>query len=206
MKFHEKRGGCPHPYGQMQKCREVPDECGLLDLGFNGKKFTWFKNYPSGGIWECLDRAVSMADWIERFPTTKVQSLVCEQSDHSPIIILPEGILVKPQRLWRFEQFWLEKERCHDTVARSWVAEQSGSPMVAVMGKIDRCQVKLKKWSKNSMCNISRTLVYKKKLLSKAEVAALQGGSVDVFLQLKSKVNEFLHMEEQMWQQRSHSH
>ena len=56
------------------------------------------------------------------------------------------------------------------------------------------------------MCNISRTLVYKKKLLSKAEVAALQGGSVDVFLQLKSEVNEFLHMEEQMWQQRSHSH
>ena len=91
-------------------------------------------------------------------------------------------------------------------MARSWVAEQSGSPMVAVMGKIDRCQVKLKKWSKNSMCNISQTLVYKKKLLSKAEVAALQGGSVDVFLQLKSEVNELLHMEEQMWQQRSRSH
>ena len=56
------------------------------------------------------------------------------------------------------------------------------------------------------MCNISRTLVYKKKLLSKAEVATLQGGSVDVFLQLKSEVNEFLHMEEQMWQQKSHTH
>ena len=78
--------------------------------------------------------------------------------------------------------------------------------MVAVMGKIDRCQVKHKKWSKNSVCNISRTLVYKKKLLSKAEVAALQGGSVDVFLQLKSKVNELLHMEKQMWQQRSRLH
>ena len=46
----------------------------------------------------------------------------------------------------------------------------------------------------------------KKKLLSKAEVAALQGGSVDVFLQLKSEMNELLHMEEQMWQQRSRSH
>ena len=123
VKSHEKRGGRPHPYGQMQKFREVLDECGLLDLGFNGKKFTWFKNYPSGGIWECLDRAVSTDDWIERFPATKVQSLVCGQSDHSPIIILPEGILVKPQRLWWFEQFWLEKEGCHDTVARSWVVE-----------------------------------------------------------------------------------
>ena len=43
-------GGRPRPYGQMQKFREVIDECSLLDLGFNGKKFTWFKNYPSGGI------------------------------------------------------------------------------------------------------------------------------------------------------------
>ena len=75
----------------MQKFREVLDECNLLDLGFNGKKFTWFKNYPSGGIWECLDRVVSMAEWLEHFPATKVQSLVCGQSDHSLIVILPEA-------------------------------------------------------------------------------------------------------------------
>ena len=80
----------------MQKFREVLDECGLLDLGFTGKKFTWFKNYPNGGVWEHLGRAVSMADWVEQFPTTKVQSLVCGQFDHSPILILPEGILEKP--------------------------------------------------------------------------------------------------------------
>ena len=61
----------------MQKFREVLDECGLLDLGFSGKKFTWFKNYPTGGIWERLDRAVSTTEWVEHFPATKVQSLVC---------------------------------------------------------------------------------------------------------------------------------
>ena len=95
------------------------DECGLLDLGFSGKKFTWFKNYPSSGIWERHDRAVSTTDWVELFPATKVHSLVCGQSDHSPIVILPEGILVKSQRLWRFEKFWLEQEGCHDIVAQS---------------------------------------------------------------------------------------
>ena len=182
------------------------DECGLLDLGFSGKKFTWFKNYPSCGIWKRLDRAMSTTDWVERFPATKVHSLVCGQSDHSPIVILPKGILVKSQRLWRFEQFWLEQEGCHDIVARSWAAAHSGSPMAAVIGKIDRCQTKLKKWSKKSGCNVSQTLVDKKKMLCKAEVAALQGGSVDVFLKLKSEVNELLRMEEQMWQQRSRTH
>ena len=60
-------------------------------------------------------------------------------------------------------------------MARSWAAAHSGSPMVAVMGKIDRCQVKLKKWRKNSVCNISQTLVDKKKMLSKAEVDNYRG-------------------------------
>ena len=29
----------------MQNFREALDECGLLDLGFVGNKFTWYKNY-----------------------------------------------------------------------------------------------------------------------------------------------------------------
>ena len=56
------------------------------------------------------------------------------------------------------------------------------------------------------MCNISRSLMEKKKMLGKAEAAAIQGGSVDFFLQLKSEVNDLLRMEEQMWQQRSRTH
>lgn len=43
LKTREKLGGRLRPYGQMQNFREVLDECGLLDLGFVGTKFTWFK-------------------------------------------------------------------------------------------------------------------------------------------------------------------
>ena len=53
--------------------------------------------------------------------------------------------------------------------------------MAAVMGEIEMCQVKLKRWSKNSVCNISRTLIEKKKSLSKVEAVAMQGGSLDFF-------------------------
>ena len=77
-------------------------------------------------------------------------------------------------------------------MARSWEAAHLGSLMASAVGKIDRCQVNLKKWSKNSVCNISRTLMDKKKMLSKVEAAAIQGGSVDFFLQLKIEVNELL--------------
>ena len=73
LKLHENNGGRLRPYGQMEKFREVLDECNLLDLGYVGNKFTWSKTLPNGGmVWERLDRAVSMADWFELFPATKV--------------------------------------------------------------------------------------------------------------------------------------
>ena len=46
----------------------------------------------------------------------------------------------------------------------------------------------------------------KKKLLKEAEVATTRGKNVEVFLQLKSKMNDLLRLEEKMWQQRSHVH
>ena len=97
LKLHEKLGGRLRPYGQMQKFCEPLDECGLIDLGFVGNKFTWFKTHPGNGVvWERLDRAVSTASWFNLFPATKVKTLVCASSDHSPIMVLLEGINLKP--------------------------------------------------------------------------------------------------------------
>ena len=94
----------------MEKFRQVLDECGLFDLGFSGNKFTWSKSYPNGGIvWERLDRAMSLAEWFELFPITKVQTLICVSSNHHPIIILPKGFYGKAQRPWHFEQLWLSR-------------------------------------------------------------------------------------------------
>ena len=90
-----------------------------MDLGFVGNKFTWYKNYPNGGaVWERLDRAMCTTDWFNLFPATKFRTLVGGSSNQNPILILPEGLEVKPQRPWRFEKLWLENEGYHDTVAR----------------------------------------------------------------------------------------
>ena len=90
-----------------------------MDLGFVGNRFTWFKNYQNGGaVWERLDRAVCTTDWFNLFLATKFRTLVGGSSNQNPILILPEGLEVKPQRPWRFEQLWLEDEGYHDTVAR----------------------------------------------------------------------------------------
>ena len=149
LKSHEKLGGRLRPYGQLQKFREVLDECGLFDLGFVGNKFTWFKTFPgSGVVWQRLDRAVSSVAWYDMFPATKVSTLVCASSDHSPIMVLLEGITSKPQRPWRFEQMWLEKQGCHDTVKRAWKVVSSDLPMFRVIQNVVTCKTQLQVWSK----------------------------------------------------------
>ena len=43
IKSSEKRGGRLRPYLQMQNFCDALDECGLMDMGFVGSRFTWFK-------------------------------------------------------------------------------------------------------------------------------------------------------------------
>lgn len=40
LKSHEKVGRRPRPSGKMQGFRDVLDECGFIDMGFVGNKFT----------------------------------------------------------------------------------------------------------------------------------------------------------------------
>lgn len=153
-------------------------------------------------------------DWIGRcaqrsgflFFQQQRSGLSRVSSNHSPIFILPDGIVAKKQKPWRFEQFWLENEGCHDTVTAAWREVSWGPPMIEVTKKIENFQNHQRRWSKDSVCNISKTLLEKKKSLELAEAAAVRGGSMDFFLQLKSEVNDLLRTEEKLWQQRAHDH
>ena len=62
-KSHEKVGGRPRPNQQMQEFRDVLDECGFIDLGFVGNKFTWYKSIRMGqrfgrGLTRLLDHMI----------------------------------------------------------------------------------------------------------------------------------------------------
>ncbi|KAL5752459.1 hypothetical protein ACOSQ2_022966 [Xanthoceras sorbifolium] len=59
LRDNEKLGGVLRSYGAMPQFREVLDDCGLIDMGFKGSKFTWHNRQSNGDtIMERLDRGL----------------------------------------------------------------------------------------------------------------------------------------------------
>ena len=65
----------------------------LMDLGFEGSKFTWSKHFDSGvSIWERLDGCLVNNSWFMRFRGSRVYHLSCTSTDHIPIFISLSGL------------------------------------------------------------------------------------------------------------------
>jgi len=68
IKQDEIVGGARRPQHQMQQFREVINECGFMDLGYKGSKYTWSKHFENGiSIWKRLDRCLVTNSWFMKF-------------------------------------------------------------------------------------------------------------------------------------------
>ena len=123
----------------MKEFRDVLDECGLMDLGYTGDKFTWRGKRAGGLVLERLDRAIASNEWLSCFPGTKVQHLLTHSSDHKAILIKLDGITLRLNRPFKFEQMWLREGGCSDTMVKVWGPSSQNANMLQIAGKIKAC-------------------------------------------------------------------
>lgn len=106
--------------------KPVLQSIGAIDLGFNGKHFTWENNQKGRGlIKERIDRAFLDKNWLSMFPFTKVQHLAAEFSDHCPIFICTENREDRSNRPFKFLQAWTTNKQSHQIVHQAWSQETS---------------------------------------------------------------------------------
>ncbi|CAN6558737.1 unnamed protein product [Malus baccata var. baccata] len=100
---HEKSGGASVLYNRPGYLHNFLNAAALVDLGFNGPKFTWRGMRYGNLVEERLDRAAANVLWQNLWPHTSVlhETAIC--SDHCPIVVLSQSVARRGKRLFRFE-------------------------------------------------------------------------------------------------------
>ncbi|XP_010314574.1 uncharacterized protein [Solanum lycopersicum] len=84
----EKLGGSPYNMRKSMNFIIVIEACGLVDIGFNGHKFTWsIKRGINYRIWKRIDRAMVNDSCLESMPQTTITTLSSIGSDHCPLLM-----------------------------------------------------------------------------------------------------------------------
>ena len=81
------------------------DKCGLMDLGFQGPRFTWTNKSLiwQTNIKEQLDRGLGNVGWKLLFPAVEIHYLPRVKFDHYPILLITDSLEPKSPKPLRFE-------------------------------------------------------------------------------------------------------
>jgi len=97
-------------YAQIAGFREMVDVCGLYDLGYEGRSWTFEKRVAGGSYCQVrLDRALATPEWNSRFPDAVVHHLTAAASDHSPILMKwrpDRRRKARGKKMFRYEIMW----------------------------------------------------------------------------------------------------
>ncbi|KAK4707227.1 hypothetical protein R3W88_033199 [Solanum pinnatisectum] len=84
----EKLGGNTYNMRKSMDFIGIIESCGLMDLGFNGPRFTWSNQRGINfRIWKRLDRAMVNDKWLQNMPQTTITHLPSVGSDHCPLLM-----------------------------------------------------------------------------------------------------------------------
>ena len=167
----EKNGGVRWPMAPMLEFRRTLLHCSLVDLGFNGYRFTWRNGREKEAfVEEWLDRVVATTDWSAMFPRAKVRHLSASYSGHGPILIdmaPPNQSQRRKHKIQRFEEKWLAHTERKSIIRNSWNHQRpTGSPMYCLFEKIKNCRMDLSAWSRTTFGNTRDRLEAKQRELN----------------------------------------
>ena len=161
---------------------------GLIDLGFSGPKFTWTRGLNRETRKEArLDRALCNMDWRVRFQEGAVRHLLKACSDHSPLLIAPDGFTqtIPCNKPFRFHAAWMYHNRFEDFVRDKWI------PQGQLVHNLSNLASELSVWNQEVLGNLFRR---KRRLWARIEgiQRRLDSGAPRYLLKLESRLRQEL--------------
>lgn len=205
LRYDEHDGIGQRSQTQINGFRDAVDVCGLVDLGYQGRKWTFEKKVAGGSFTRVrLDRALGSVEWCELFPLAAVQHLTAATSDHSPIMLkLDSSETTSAPKMFRYETMWDTHADLLLTVQSAW--EASGQYLTAsdVRAKLTSLAESLGDWSKSTFGSVKAEIRSLKKQLERLRNDQARVGPSHVEIKVNDRLIELYMREELMWRQRS---
>ena len=194
---------------QMALFRDCLNECGLVDLGFTGPKYTW-TNRQSGDdhVKVRLDRAVANDAFQDLFAECQVENAITTTSDHLAISISLEDAptsIVKPQvqHGFRFEAAWLRAPEYEELMEKSWTERSDGAGSLhSTWSTLHQVATSLKKWGRETFGAVRTKITKVERKIKSLRLGSADGTEVEVRL-MERELCELFEREEIMARQRS---
>ncbi|XP_041003991.1 uncharacterized protein LOC121249346 [Juglans microcarpa x Juglans regia] len=195
------------PFKQMEDFRLALSDCGLMDIGFEGSKFTWCNKREGIEFTKCrLDKALSNVEWLNLFDSNQVLVLPVQCSDHNPLSIHFSNSAQDESsihRIFRYEVAWGKREWCTELIKATWIHKpHQASKLDDTRGILKACRDKLKIWSKEAFRQQKRLLNYKREQLRilQESNAGQFNSQINV---LQNEIDGYLEEEDLKWRQRA---
>lgn len=179
------------------------DDCGLIDLGFTGAKFTWCnKQDAQSNVKVRLDRAAANGEFSHLFDDYCVENVNTTTSDHYALLILLSGRANRGtgapiQQSFRFEAAWLRAEDYRGFVENAWVEGRIDSPpLQAAWSNLQRMADSLRRWSKLSFGNVRKNIQKLERRLSSLHTLHPNDNSVEEEKLIEKQLCELFEREE----------
>ncbi|OIT28645.1 hypothetical protein A4A49_18367 [Nicotiana attenuata] len=126
----EKKGGNPHKLEKSWDFIDCMDDCGMVDSGFIGPRFTWCNNRDRWNrIWKRLDKVFINQEWTAKFSRVSVEHLTSTGLDHTPILVKCSNSNFEGTRYFKFLNFWADQLDFHNVVKSTWEVDIEGNVM-----------------------------------------------------------------------------
>ncbi|KAL9683559.1 hypothetical protein QQ045_015381 [Rhodiola kirilowii] len=182
----------PRDESNMRRFREVLDFCGLSDLGFEGKPYT-FTNKRRGNreAKARLDRVVANGSWRMLFPDHKVNHIWANASDHCPIAIdLVERRRCSKSSDFKFETMWMKHDKYLEKFEEIWKG---------TMGK----GLSFSQWNREEFGNVQKRIKILKAIIQEVQKESRSEETITEERKLADELDKWLGREECLWRQRA---
>ena len=190
----EKLGGNPRAMRKLLNFQCFVADCELMDLGFNGYRFTWRNNREGDDlIEERLDRALGNINLREKFPQLQVFNIEPIGSDHHMLLVNCCYNKKRGAKLFRFETLWTAHPDYCAVVRRSWREETDNfSKMEQFLICLSNCRKTLSQWSKKEFPNNRKKIASLKDQLTSMRLSCRTGESLREMMDLKVEIEKFI--------------